>query len=95
MSENVLIALITVIGGALVAEITTSIRNRNLQQKGIMCSLGSDIRRDCNEAIEKGSITLIELRRINENNDIYHQLGGNGHVKALIEKVNKLPIAND
>lgn len=95
MSEGVLIAVITVIGGALVAEISSSIKTRNLMRKGVMCSLGSDIRRDCNEAIEKGSISLIELRRINENNDVYHSLGGNGHVKALLEKINKLPVVND
>lgn len=95
MSEGIVIALITTFGGAAVGAITSSLTTYRKLQRGVMCSLGSDIRRDCNEAIDKGRISLIELRRINENNDVYHSLGGNGHVKALIARINTLPIQDD
>lgn len=95
MSENVIIAIITACGGAAATAIVDSVRFNKKMQKGIMCSLGSDIRRDCEDAIAKGSIELIELRRINENNEVYHSLGGNGFVRTLIQKVNNLPIKDD
>ena len=95
MDKEIIIAIISTFGGVLVTALIEEHRTKNKMQKGIMCTLGSDIRRDCNEAIEKGSITLIELRRINENNDVYHELGGNGHVKALVSRVNELPIVDD
>lgn len=80
---------------AIVASIITKKTKQDLLQKGLMSALSSLIRIDCRSAINEGSIDLVELRRINENNEVYHELGGNGYVKKLIAEVNSLPIKDE
>ena len=51
------------------------------------------IKRDCLDAISKGSISSNDLEAILESWDTYHnKLKGNGYLDALMSKVRSLPI---
>lgn len=52
----------------------------------------SQIKRECREHIERGSISTDELEDIQFLHKYYKDAGGNGYCKTLMDKVNVLPI---
>ena len=97
MNETILVAIIS--SGALsslISALITFISKRNEKQsfteKGVMCLMGFTIRNQCEKIIKEGHLSITEYRQLQELNITYHSMGGNGYVKALMEKVEKLPI---
>lgn len=97
MSETIIIAIIsssafTALINAIINLITKRNEKETLTQKGIMCLMGYTIRTQCEKLIQDGHISITEYRQLQELNITYHSMGGNGYVKALMEKVDKLPV---
>jgi len=45
----------------------------------------------CEEYIKRGYITMVELQSYQERLNVYHKLGGNGHMDIWDEKIRALP----
>lgn len=70
-------------------------KGNSLIEKAVMSLLGMEIRKQCEWCIRQNKISLEHLEQVNEMNILYKQMGGNGYVKALLEKVGRLPIKED
>lgn len=91
----------TFISGGLVALInlitviyTTKQTRRNLSNKALMMLMYDRITHLANKSLTKGEITHEELRVLIEMHTIYHDLGGNGYLDALMSDIGHLPINN-
>lgn len=89
----------TFISGGLVAIInlltviyTSRQTKKNLNSKALMMLMYDKITFLANKAISKGEITREELRVLIEMHTIYHDLGGNGYLDAIMEQLTHLPI---
>lgn len=97
MSETILVAIISssalsTLISTIIAFISKKSEKQSLTEKGVMCLMGFTIRNQCEKIIKEGHLSLTEFRQLQELNITYHTMGGNGYVKALMEKVEKLPI---
>lgn len=63
--------------------------------KALMCLLGYEIKGECRRLIKAKQVTLDDLEQLEELNKIYHELGGNGYVKNLMEKVGRLEVTHN
>lgn len=96
--------IIAIIGSgaftAVVSVVATSIVNYRTRKKesdelikdSVKSLLGIQIRNQCEKAIERKCISIEELQQIQEMNNNYMKIGGNGFVKTLMKKVEALPI---
>lgn len=57
-------------------------------------TIKSNIRQLCRKYIEDGAIDYDERSDLLDLHDIYHKLGGNGHLDADMKTVNNLPVHN-
>lgn len=60
--------------------------------KALMCLLGYELKNECHRLIKQKHIELDDLEQLQQLNNVYHQLGGNGYIKALMSKVEHLEI---
>lgn len=60
--------------------------------KALMCLLGYEIKSECNRLIKNKSVSLNDIQQLQELNDLYHTMGGNGFVKTLMDNVKKLEV---
>lgn len=67
----------------------------NLLKDALRQSLKSNIRQLCRKYIDDGSIDFDERGDLIDMHEIYHKLGGNGHLDADIRTINSLPIRNN
>lgn len=63
--------------------------------KALMCLLGYEIKGECRRLIKAKEVTLEDLEQLEELNKIYRELGGNGYVKNLMEKVGRLEVTQN
>ena len=99
MSENIIIAilgssLLTTIVSSVVSYLSNNKAKDQLLNKGVMSLLGMEIRNKCEQAILRNSISLEELRQIQEMNAIYMEMGGNGFVRTLMHDIENLQISD-
>lgn len=66
--------------------------NKGNLEKGVMAMLGYQVKHEAERLIDQGHMSLNEYRQLEELNEIYHSLGGNGYVKTLMERVDNLPV---
>lgn len=60
--------------------------------KALMCLLGYEIKSECRRLIKNKSADFEDLAQLEELNKIYRDMGGNGYVKNLLDKVSKLEV---
>lgn len=88
--KEIIIALIASDAFAAIIAYLVSIAKSKEATRQILYFL---IKRDCIDAINKGSISNDNLEAICESWETYHnKLGGNGYLNALMAKVQSLPI---
>ena len=105
MSESVISSIvIAAISSGTIASIATAAINAVANKKskesekasltieGIVCLMGYTIKSECKNAIKNGSIDIEDLEQPQDLNVKYKAMGGNGFVKNLMERVEKLPI---
>lgn len=100
MNEKIILAILG--SGAfttIVNAILNSINKRNEAKsninKALMCLLGYELKKECMRLVKAKSIVFDDLEQLEELNKLYHEMGGNGYVKKLMEKVEKLEVQND
>ena len=87
-------------GAALVAGIFSMIQNRKARKdakaKALRYIMLYIIQERAKQHIREETITLEDRRSLHHWHDLYHNgLGGNGDADALMEQVDKLPLAID
>lgn len=87
-------------GAALVAGIFSMIQNRKARKdakaKALRYIMLYIIQERAKQHIREENITLEDRRSLHHWHDLYHNgLGGNGDADALMEQVDKLPLAID
>lgn len=97
MDKSVVIAIIS--SGAFTTIINFILNYLNKKNesksninKALMCLLGYELKNECHRLIKNKAIGLDDLEQLQELNVLYHQMGGNGYVKALMNKVEHLEI---
>lgn len=60
--------------------------------KALMCLLGYELKNECHRLIKQKHIELDDLEQLQQLNTLYHEMGGNGYVKALMNKVEHLEV---
>lgn len=96
MSDELIIAILgSSAVSSVVSALISRINKRDDLQSGMVALLGFQVRTTCEKIIKEKKITISEFRQLQELNAIYHKLGGNGYVKALMEKVSKAEIVED
>lgn len=60
--------------------------------KALMCLLGYEIKSECIRLLKNKHADFEDLEQLEELNKIYHDMGGNGYVKNLLDKVSKLEV---
>lgn len=100
MDKTVIIAIIS--SGAfttIINAILNAINKRNESKsninKALMCLLGYELKKECMRLVKSKQIEFDDLEQLEELNALYHQMGGNGYVKRLMEKVEKLEVMNN
>ena len=85
-----------ILGSSALAAIVSGIFNlligRQQKNADVMLLLYHDIKVECKEYIERGSIDADGLEVLTKMHDRYHKRGGNGYLDKLMAEVNKLPI---
>ena len=95
--------LIAILGSSSVATIITTIINaitkkkegQSLDHKLLIALTGMEIRKACKQALKENGISYEELKQLQEMNLLYKKNGGNGFVKVLMEKIERLPIIDE
>ena len=94
-------------GAALIAGIFTLIQRRqqrkdaaanenNAERKALRYILLYIIEERCKELIERGTVTLDELRSLHHWHEVYHDgLDGNGDADKLLKRVETLKLITD
>lgn len=100
MDKTVVIAILS--SGAFTAIINAIINYLNKKGEGkskinkaLMCLLGYEIKNECRRLIKTKQIDLNDFEQLQELNDLYHEMGGNGYVKALMDNVKKLEVKHN
>ena len=100
MDKTVIIAILS--SGAFTAVINAFLNYLNKKNesksninKALMCLLGYEIKTECHRLIKQKKLELDDLKQLQELNDLYHIMGGNGYVKALMDKVKGLEVHHD
>ena len=100
MDKTVIIAIIssgafTTIINAILNYLNKKGESKSNINKALMCLLGYEIKGECHRLIKAKQIELDDLEQLQELNTLYHQMGGNGYVKALMDKVAKLEVKHN
>ena len=100
MDKTIIIAIIS--SGAfttLINAVINYINKRNEAKsnvnKALMCLLGYELKSECRRLIEKKQADFEDLEQLDELNNLYHQMGGNGYVKNLMSKVLSLEVKHN
>ena len=100
MDRSILVAVVS--SGAFTALLNFifNIINEKRKQgsdisKALMCLLGYEIKAECHRLLKENEITLNDLEQLQELNNVYHEMGGNGYVKTLMDKTEELPIKKE
>ena len=96
MNETLIIAILS---SSFVTTLLNFVLNRldkksNIN-KALMCLLGYELKNECHRLLKAKTIYLDDLEQLQELNNIYHQLGGNGYIKSLMNKVEHLEIKHN
>lgn len=100
MDKTILVAIIssgafTTIINALLNYMNKRGENKSNIAKALMCLLGYEIKKECHRLIKAKKAELDDLEQLEQLNKLYHAMGGNGYVKNLLDKVNKLEVLNN
>lgn len=96
MKDYIVTIILAMLGSSSLTSLIIYFLTRNdNNKKCFIAVMGMMIRKSCKEAIKENSISYEELEQLQNMNSLYKELGGNGFVKTLMEKVTKLPITND
>lgn len=99
MNDLVLATISSGLLSTIIVKVIDTINNArqkdNETKKALMVLLGWQIREACKNALKCKQITMSELKQLEEMNKMYHSMGGNGFVKILIEKVERLEVIED
>lgn len=91
--DTIIAVVIAILGSSGLWAYITSRQDRNDELKEALVGLmGFTIRDQCERAIEKGSISSETLKQIENLNETYKRMGGNGYITTLMKKVESLPI---
>ena len=100
MDKTIIIAIIS--SGAfttLINAILNYINKRNEAKsnlnKALMCLLGYKLKSECRRLIKENQADFDDLEQLDELNNLYHQMGGNGYVKNLMSKVLSLEVKHN
>lgn len=100
MDKTIIIAIIS--SGAfttLINAILNYINKRNEAKsnlnKALMCLLGYELKSECRRLIKENQADFEDLEQLDELNNLYHQMGGNGYVKNLMSKVLSLEVKHN
>lgn len=80
--------------GYLWKKVQTYYEDIESTKKGVMILLKNEITNCYDQVITKNSITLFEKEVLIELYKQYKNLGGNGLVEDIIEKINTIPLKN-
>lgn len=100
MDKTIFIAILssgafTAIINAILNHINKKNESKGNINKALMCLLGYELKNECHRLIKSKQVELDDLEQLQELNNIYHKMGGNGYVKTLMEKVEKLEVKHD
>ena len=97
MDKTIVIAIVS--SGAFTAFINAIINylnkkneNKSNISKALMCLLGYEIKAECHRLIKAKQVELDDLEQLQELNNLYHSMGGNGYVKSLLDRVERLEV---
>lgn len=100
MDKTIIIAIIS--SGAfttLINAVLNYINKRNEAKsnvnKALMCLLGYELKSECRRLIKENQADFEDLEQLDELNNLYHQMGGNGYVKNLMSKVLSLEVKHN
>ena len=100
MDKTIIIAIIS--SGAfttLINAVLNYINKRNEAKsnlnKALMCLLGYKLKSECRRLIKENQADFEDLEQLDELNNLYHQMGGNGYVKNLMSKVLSLEVKHN
>ena len=100
MDKTIIIAIIssgafTTLINAILNYINKRSEKKSNINKALMCLLGYELKNECHRLIKAKTLSLNDLEQLQELNNIYHEMGGNGYVKSLMSKVEQLEVKND
>ena len=88
--------IVAVLGSSGLTSLIMYFLTRNdTNKKCFIAIMGMTIRKSCKEALKENVITYTELEQLQNMNELYKELGGNGFVKTLMEKVERLQVIDD
>lgn len=97
MDEKIIIAILS---SSVISTILNFVFNyinkrnedKSMVAKALMCLLGYEVKTECRRLIKAKEVDLVDYEQLQELNTLYHQMGGNGYVKNLMDKVGKLEV---
>ena len=97
MDKTIIVAIIssgafTTIVNFIINYLNQKRESKSNISKALMCLLGYEIKGECERVIRENKITMNDYQQLTELNDLYHEMGGNGYVKSLMDKVKTLSI---
>lgn len=100
MDNTIVIAILssgafTAIINFLLNYLHTKNESKSNINKALMCLLGYEIKGECHRLIKQKSIDLEDLEQLQELNNLYHKMGGNGYVKSLMDRVERLEVKHN
>lgn len=100
MDKTIIIAILssgafTTIINALLNYFNKKNENKSVVNKALMCLLGYELKNECHRLIKAKAVVLDDLEQLQELNNIYHLMGGNGYVKTLMTKVEHLEVKHN
>lgn len=86
-----LFALLGALVGRLYSKITDMRKRTTAIEDGIRALLRNNIIKAYNKCQEKGYCPIYEMENIEEMYKQYHELGGNGTITELVERIREFP----
>ena len=86
-----LFTLLGALVGHLYSKITDMRKRTTAIEDGIRALLRNDIIKSYNKCQEKGYCPIYEMENIEEMYKQYHELGGNGTITELVERIREFP----
>lgn len=93
MNETVLYIIGTSAFSAIIAAIISALETRRYNRNITLHMFRMSFRSLAEQYLSRGSITLDELKDLEDGYDLYHnKLNGNGYLKTIMSKVRDLPV---
>ena len=93
MENSIIIAVLSTSAfSTLLTFLLNRIDKKGNINKALMCLLGYEIKSECIRLLKNKYADFEDLEQLEELNKIYHDMGGNGYVKNLLDKVSKLEV---